>query len=104
MAIGEEGLTVKTQEGWAVQALGPRNQGRARRMGFQQEMEAIGGWWGVEDRPRQPDVSPPAPMGMALYTKPHVPVAMLSPADKDGNRGCSFREARCFCPLMSPAA
>lgn len=76
MAIGEKGLIVRTQEGLAVQALGPRNQGRDRQMGFQQEMEATGGWWGVEDRPRQPDASPPAPMGMALYTKPHVPVVM----------------------------
>ena len=59
-----------------MQAWGPRNQGRARWMGFQQEMEAIRGWWGVEDTPRQPGISPLAPMGMALYTKPHVPAAM----------------------------
>lgn len=63
MARGEKGLAVKMQEGWAMQALGPRNQGRARRMGFQQEMEAMGGWWGVADRPRQPGFLHQLPWG-----------------------------------------
>lgn len=51
MVASGEGLTVRPQEGWAVQAWGPRNQGRARWMGFQQEMEAIRRWWGIEDTP-----------------------------------------------------
>ena len=56
--------------------LGAQKSGQSQVDGFPAGDGGYKEMVGYRGHTRQPGISPPAPMGMAVYTKPHVPAAM----------------------------